>query len=367
MHSPDSLADLPDRPALEQLSRALWSRGTLRGAAVLIGAGVSRCGARLLSSDTPPPPLWFELANDMAHELYGARNANAPRDPLQLAEEFRAGLGDAALTDFLRRRIRDDAFEPGHIHRDLLDLPWADVLTTNYDTLLERAAEDSRRGYDLVLAENDLAHAGGPRIIKLHGSLRDGASIVISEEDYRTYPRRRAAFVNTARQVFIENELCLLGFSGDDPNFLQWAGWVRDRLGGSARRIYLVGALDLPPVKRRLLEARGVAPIDLAPAVRGERADRCHAAAISLFLAHLKATRPADPHDWKPASYNRHPRSLGDDPNKLSRDFRDPEKVVEAFRAALAIWREDRQTCPMWLICPPRRTFFDPARHLYRR
>ncbi|MBN8915081.1 MAG: SIR2 family protein [Rhizobiales bacterium] len=288
----------------------------------------------------------------MARELYGAQSANAPRDPLRLAEEFRASLGDAALTDFLRRRIRDDTFEPGQIHRDLLDLPWADVLTTNYDTLLERAAQDARRGYDLVRKESDLPHAGGPRIIKLHGSLRDGASVVISEEDYRTYPQRRAAFVNTARQVFIENELCLLGFSGDDPNFLQWAGWVRDRLSTAARRIYLVGALDLPPVKRRLLEARGVAPIDLAPAVESERADRRHAAAISMFLAHLKAARPAEPDDWKPASYAHYPSLRGGDHDAWFRDGRNPEKVVEALRAALVIWRADRQTCPGWLVCP---------------
>lgn len=352
MPSSATLVDLPDHPALEQLSRALWSRGTLRGAAVLVGAGVSRGGARLLSNDASPPPLWSHLAEDMAHELYGTKRADVPRDPLRLAEEFRAGLGDAALTDFLRRRIRDDTFEPGPIHHDLLDLPWADVLTTNYDTLLERAAQDARRGYDLVLTEHDLPHAGGPRIIKLHGSLRDGADLVISEEDYRTYPQRRAAFVNTARQVFIENELCLLGFSGDDPNFLQWAGWVRDQLSGRARRIYLVGALDLPPVKRRLLETRGVAPIDLAPAVAGERADRRHAAAISLFLAHLKAARPTEPDDWKPTSYQNYPSLRIGDPDAWSRDFRNPEKVVEAFRGALAIWRKDRQTGPRWLVCP---------------
>ncbi|MCT8266856.1 SIR2 family protein [Afifella sp. JA880] len=288
----------------------------------------------------------------MAQELYGDQSAKAPRDPLRLAEEFRAGLGDAALTDFLRRRIRDDAFEPGNIHFDLLDLPWADVLTTNYDTLLERAAKESRRGYDLVLSESDLAHAGGKRIIKLHGSLRDGENIVISEEDYRKYPQRRAAFVNTARQLFIENELCLLGFSGDDPNFLQWAGWVRDRLGGRARRIYLVGALDLPPVKRRLLEARGVAPIDLAPAVEGERTDRRHAAAISLFLAHLKAAGLEEPGDWKPASYRDYPSLHGEDHEAWTRDFDDPVKAVESVRAALAIWRKDRQTCPRWLVLP---------------
>jgi len=286
----------------------------------------------------------------MARELYGAQSANAPRDPLRLAEEFRVGLGDAALTDFLRRRIRDDAFEPGSIHRDLLDLPWADVLTTNYDTLLERAAQDARRGYGLVLTESDLPHAGGPRIIKLHGSLRDGADVVISEEDYRTYPQRRAAFVNTARQVFIENELCLLGFSGDDPNFLQWAGWVRDRLSSRARRIYLVGALDLPPVKRRLLEARGVAPIDLASAVEGERADRRHAVAISLFLAHLKAARAAEPDDWEPAPYGDYPSLRGEDHAAWFRNLQNPEKVVEALRARLAIWQKDRQTCPGWVV-----------------
>ncbi|WP_185015554.1 SIR2 family NAD-dependent protein deacylase [Salinisphaera orenii] len=288
----------------------------------------------------------------MAQELYGAHASNAPNDPLRVAEEFRAGLGDAALTDFLRRRIRDEAFEPGTIHHELLALPWTDVLTTNYDTLLERASKDSRRGYDHVLKESDLAHARGPRIVKLHGSLQDGADVVISEEDYRAYPQRQAAFVNTARQVFIENELCLLGFSGDDPNFLQWAGWVRDRLAGRARRIYLVGALDLPPIKRRLLEARGIAPIDMASAVTHERTDRRHAVAISLFLEHLKAARPQEPNDWTAASQLNYPTINKNDHENWSRDFKDHEKVVEALREALEIWRQDRRAYPGWVICP---------------
>ena len=73
-----------------------------------------------------------------------------------------------------------------------------------------------------------------------------------------------AAFVNLARQVFIENEFCLVGFSGDDPNFLQWIGWVRDHLTNHARRIYLVGALNLSAPKRKYLESLNVAPIDLS-------------------------------------------------------------------------------------------------------
>ncbi len=57
---------------------------------------------------------------------------------------------------------------------------------------------------------------------------------------------------------------CLLGFSGDDPNFLHWSGWVRDNLGSAAPKIYLAGWLGLSLHRRRMLETRNVIPIDLA-------------------------------------------------------------------------------------------------------
>ena len=223
---------------------------------------------------------------------------------MRLAEEYKNYLGQAALDEFIRNYIRDDAWRPGRIHRLLLELPWSDVLTTNWDTLLERTAHSvNSRLYETVQITADLAHARAPRIVKLHGSLGTSDHFIIAEEDYRTYPARFAAFVNLARQLFIENELCLLGFSADDPNFLQWSGWVRGRLGGSARRIYLVGALDLGPAKRKLLEARNVAPIDLAPLVSylDERNDQ-HAAAIRLFLEFLAASEPSPVHDWRLAA-----------------------------------------------------------------
>ena len=104
---------------------------------------------------------------------------------------------------------------------DLLELPWTDVLTTNWDTLLERASESTvDYSYEVVRTEADLTYAKSPRIVKLHGTIGDAGPLIFAEEDYRTYPAKYAAFVNFARQVFIENELCLVGFSGDDPKLL---------------------------------------------------------------------------------------------------------------------------------------------------
>ena len=72
--------------------------------------------------------------------------------------------------------------------------------------------------------------ASRPRIVKLHGSLPAQFPLIVTEEDYRTYPTKFAPFVNTVQQAMMETVFLLIGFSGDDPNFLNWSGWVRDNL-----------------------------------------------------------------------------------------------------------------------------------------
>lgn len=333
------LASCSDRPALEQLARALWRSEGPRGAALLVGAGLSR-GAVLSSANIPPPPLWFDLAAAMRAELYQVDPAAAPWDPLRLAEEYRTYFGQAALDSFIRSHVRDIAWSPSETHVALLELPWSDVLTTNYDTLLERAAVVTERAYEPVRSEQEIAFAKAPRIIKLHGTIGASDHFVIAEEDFRTYPARHAAFVNLARQCFVENELCLLGFSGDDPNFLAWAGWVRDHLGSAARRIFLAGALDLSPAKRKYLEARNIAPIDLSEAVKDVASEHRHAAATRLVIDALSSLKPLFAHAWRPA------------PARSAAFDTDAAVQAAACDATLARWRDDRSSYPGWLVCP---------------
>src|SRR5665213_2003059 len=291
------IASLSDYPALQQLARALWRNGSVRGASVLVGAGLSK-NAQRPGDDTPEPPLWWELLEEMIEQLYSHAKDAAPKNPLRIVEEYRTYFGQAGLDDFLRTRFPDRSWAPGSLHHALLELPWSDVLTTNWDTLLERAASESDYAYEVVRTEADLPHARSPRVVKLHGTIGDPQPLIFAEEDYRTYPTKYAAFVNLARQIFIENELCLIGFSGDDPNFLQWAGWVRDHLGGNARRIYLVGNLRLERATRRYLEAHNIAPIDLAPLVKELSPNLQHATATRIFLDELRKAKPASPHEW---------------------------------------------------------------------
>jgi hypothetical protein len=246
-----------------------------------------------------------------------------------------------ALDGLIKSLIQDEKWEPSELHETLLSLPWSDVLTTNWDTILERTPLlDTEITYDVVRTVEDIPKTRTPRIVKLHGSFPANRPFIFTEEDYRTYPKKFAPFVNLAQQVLLENELCLIGFSGDDPNFLQWAGWVRDNLGSAGKQVRLVGVLNLSPSRREMLKQQNVTPIDLAPLVENCPDDIKHAKAISMFLECLAGSKPAELHVWE--------RSAAEIlPSRSASNAAKPE-VNDVATA----WRDDRLKHPGWLVTP---------------
>ena len=319
-------------PYLDEIAGRLWSNS----AAVMVGAGFSQ-NAEPRGSATGSLPSWKELGDLFYRKLHGREPGRDERylSLLKLAEQVKAAFGPPALNDLLRRAIPDLSFEPSTLHGDLLALPWRDVFTTNYDTLLERArASATLRHYDVVVSKEDLLYTNPPRIVKLHGSF-PSPPFVITEEDYRRYPNDHAPFVNTVRQSLLENTLCLVGFSGDDPNFLQWIGWIRDHVGrDAAPKIYLVGVFhDLNEADRRLLDGRGIVAVDLSGF------DQRPGAALSAFVAGLRSRRPRAL-DW-PAG---------------SRDAPDPTSSgTEEYTTIVARWRRQREAYPGWVVVPEDR------------
>lgn len=341
---------IPDYAALKKLASALWHQdNSYHGAAIMVGAGFSRAAASTGDS-SKKLPLWNDFSKCLASEL-GSNST----DPLRLAEEYCAYFGKQALHDLIKNKINDTAWTPSDLHKSLLELPWSDVLTTNWDTLLERAsAEIHQPIYSVVSKQEDLSSARSPRIVKLHGTIDITKGFVFTQEDYRRYPQQHAAFVNFSRQVFIENELCLLGFSGEDPNFLQWAGWVRDHLSTHSRRIYLVGALGLNSAKRKYLESINVAPIDLDDLVTDyDEHDIRHLEATKIFIRAIHGLKPKQVWEWDPTQLHRI-TVTGADSTKTHQDASYAAKLLEDKLPTL---EKDRLSYPDWLICPSRQRF----------
>ena len=322
------------RPYLDTIADRLLSGH----AAVMVGAGFSR-NATKHGSDLEFPN-WSELGDRFYERLHGHKPEPDHRylQVPTLAHEIEAAFGRPALNQMLRDAIPDLQHEPSPLHVQLLDLPWCDVFTTNYDTLLERACRFviSQR-YDIVSRPEDMGHSKRPRIVKLHGSLPSDRPFIITDEDYRRYPHDFAPFVNTVRQALLENTLCLIGFSGDDPNFLQWIGWIHDNLGHeSSPKMYLVGSLSLSHSQKTLLERRNIIPVDMSqcPGVDGD-----HHQALEQFLNYLQLRRAANKRlDWP---------NLGKDETR-SRESDAPAKLV-------TIWKQQRSRYPGWVVLPEDR------------
>ena len=113
-------------------------------AALLVGAGFSRNAAKIDDS-IPDSPDWSGLAEFFVNKLSSdpTEQKELKRlSPLVLAEHVEVTYGRPELDHLLQSSIRDRDFLPSILHRKLLSLPWSDIFTTNYDTLLERASDE---------------------------------------------------------------------------------------------------------------------------------------------------------------------------------------------------------------------------------
>jgi len=280
---------LPDWNLIDLIRRSLWCGRDFGRAAVMVGTGFSRNAIRI-SPNAPNIPLWAELAKRMHRELYpdGDDSQALHETPSQLARRYELVFGSDKYDEFLENQIPDKQYVPGKLHEMLLSLPWSDIFTTNYDTLLERTLSNIYTNkYDIVYTKFDLPASMQPRIIKLHGSFPSHRPYIMTEEHYRRFPIDNAAFVNTVQQSMLENVFVLIGYSGSDPDFLEWTGWIRDNLGESAPKIFLCGVLSLNEPTRKLLASRNVIPIDLSPIFPVEKwvePDIRHSRGIEWFL-----------------------------------------------------------------------------------
>ena len=375
---PQSLS-FPDQSHINRVRDALWERPNGR-ASIMVGAGFSR-NAISIESDDLGIPLWRDITKELFNRLYPqyagdvsqnvGKDAVAANDALRLAQEYETGFGRSDLNKFLQELVRNNEFSPGDMHVRLLRLPWRDVFTTNWDTLLERTTPHiTERAYSVIQNMDEIPLKSQPRIVKLNGSLPSQFPLISTEEDYRTYPTKYAPFVNTVQQAMMETVFCLIGFSGDDPNFLQWSGWVRDNLGEAAPKIYLADWLDLSNHRRRMLEDRGIVPIDLARHPKAQRWPEHlrHEYAARWVLHTLENGKPYERTTWPSLPVDNKsnvPESLQPVEDLVSKIPQiqperkrnsekpfDKKEELERVRKALEVWKHNRELYPGWLVFP---------------
>ena len=165
---------------------------------------------------------------------------------------------DGTTSLYIKDEKKTDIIESDFsAHKQLLLCDkFKNIYTTNYDNLLEFTSDNfSKFQTPMVNTSWNLSNGFQKRsIIKIHGSLRieddrfefDGDQhlrYIIAQEDYDTYIEKHEAFSHLMRISMLQGKFCLLGFSGNDPNYMGWVKWMSDILGkgkDKGPKIYLV-------------------------------------------------------------------------------------------------------------------------------
>lgn len=266
-----------------ELLKKLKEQHDKRTVSVLVGAGFSKNAISTY-------PAWDELLKDLVMDLYGQqikesyrqyKSSNEPR--FYTEDEFTERAISSKIREFgylnlvsnyiqfkgYREAI--DVYIEDHmpfveelngtfkvvnrsnlrftisnldVHKELLLCKWKHIYTTNYDNLLELTSTIYGMDYFKIVKDFQLAQLSEHRgIVKIHGSLvGDSLSndyefdndksrrYIISAEDYATYGDKHQAFSYQMKTGLLTGEFCLIGFSGNDPNFLGWLEWMKDVL-----------------------------------------------------------------------------------------------------------------------------------------
>ena len=166
---------------------------------------------------------------------------------------------DGTTSLYIKDEKKTDVIESDFsVHKQLLLCDkFKNIYTTNYDNLLEFTSDCFLESpIPMVKSSWSLSNGFQNRsIIKIHGSLKiedndefefDGDKhlrYIIAQEDYETYIEKHEAFSHLMRISMLQGKFCLLGFSGNDPNYMGWVKWMSDILGkgkDKGPKIYLV-------------------------------------------------------------------------------------------------------------------------------
>ncbi|WDE07430.1 SIR2 family protein [Thalassomonas viridans] len=133
------------------------------------------------------------------------------------------------LNKILSQIFLEQQKAPTAMHKQLMQLPWHAVLTTNYDELLESAFKQSARPFTPIALEQNLALAHAERIslLKIHGSILDIEKWIFDENTYLDYAQKYPLLDGKLKTLLISQPIVFIGCSMSDPRIINWYLWCK--------------------------------------------------------------------------------------------------------------------------------------------
>ena len=147
---------------------------------------------------------------------------------------------------------------PNPIHKELLALTPAHIITTNYDDLIEQEIRNEYKQFAIVRSDKDMPNMTYPNaLIKMHGDYTLG-NIVLTENDYYNYPKTFALTRAFVQSLFASKLIVFVGFSFADINLKMILNDVKNILEERMQPVYMLSLNKPDNVTQKYFESKGI-------------------------------------------------------------------------------------------------------------
>jgi len=197
------------------------------------------CGAGI-SISPGGLPSGKQLARELAERAGEPELVNASLP--EVAQAYELKMGHQSLIEYIANRIDDPRYIPLRTHQLIAALPFTNIVTTNWDNLLEEALRQACKPFVKVVQDSNVAYADEQKVllIKLHGSIEQRDSMVITGDDYYDVFAWLPETANLVRGYFAIRTIFFLGFGLADEDFKRLYHEVVRHIGVHKRRAYAV-------------------------------------------------------------------------------------------------------------------------------
>ena len=218
---------------------------------IMVGSGVSRNSGI---------PMWKDLVKELKEDL--PKSVKDEYDALKIAQLHQNTFGFKDSIEKVKRVLDCEHAIPNKIHKAIFDLNPCNIITTNYDCLLENYASNIiGNHYSLIRRDSDIPYASyNNHIIKMHGDFVDN-NIVLTENDYINYSQNFPLISCLVQSLLATKTVLCVGYSFNDPDLKMLLNTVRTVLKQNSPRIFMLADFSGDTVNENYLKNQGVYPI----------------------------------------------------------------------------------------------------------
>jgi len=187
------------------------------------------------SGQTPTKnELLYHLRNSRSYIAEGMTLADA----LYMKEVTE---GRNAVLTFLREQSPIQLREPLAAHLEIARLPFRALITTNWDSLVERAYDRLGIPYQIIVEDDDvpLIRSDKLPIIKLYGTI-DRALVYGTEDELHDFASSHPLLSSFIRVMCARKTLLLMGYDLADPDFMRLFRMIKREVARHAPVSYIV-------------------------------------------------------------------------------------------------------------------------------